>query len=268
MTSLLVLSQVILSLQLPFAVVPLLHFTSDARRMGDLVNPRWVRILGWITVAIIVALNGHLVLDKVGDWVEEAGPHGAWVAAALYPLVAGCALLLVWLIVGPWLVALREPAAIEAKAEATARDVAGGLAEPRYSRIGVALDHSPQDAATLRHAVSLARSHDAELVLLHVVEGVGGQVHGQQAADLERRSDQVYVDQLAQELQERGVRVRAVLQFGNPIEELGQVAQREKLDLLVLGSHGHGWLSDWLLGETTGPVRHRVQIPVFVVREK
>jgi manganese transport protein len=265
MTDLLVLSQVILSLQLPFAVVPLLHFTSDARRMGEFANPRWVRILGWLCVTIIVILNGHLVLDQVGDWVE--GVHGFWLALVLYPPIVGCALLLAWLVVSPWLIALRPPIAVEAAAQATARDVAGGLSEPRYARIGVALDHSPQDTAALRHAVALARQHGAELVLLHVVQGVGGQVHGREAADRERRTDQVYVEQLAHELREQGVHVRAVLQFGNPIQELGQVAQSEQLDLLVLGSHGHDWLGDWLLGETSGPVRHRLRIPVLVVRE-
>lgn len=267
MTSLLVLSQVILSLQLPFAVVPLLHFTSDPARMGEFASPRWVRILGWICVTIIVALNGHLVIDQVGDWVTGAGEYGVWVALLLYPLVAGCGLLLAWLIVGPWLVVLRQPTQFEATAEAAARQVAGDLAEPRYRRIGVALDNSPQDAATLRHAVALARSHDAELILVHVVEGVGGQVHGMQAADTERRADQVYLDQLAHELHERGIAVRAVLQFGNPAQELGSVTQLEQLDLLVMGSHGHGWLRDWLHGETSGPVRHRVHIPVLVVRE-
>jgi manganese transport protein len=267
MTDLLVLSQVILSLQLPFAVVPLLQFTSNKRRMGEFVNQRWVMVLGWICVAIIVTLNGHLVLDKVGDWVQEAGPNGIWVGATLYSLVGACSLLLAWLVIGPWLVALGASAPVELTAEATARDVAAGLIEPHYRRIGVGLDHSRHDAATLRHAISLARSHGAELVLIHVVEGVGGQVHGVQAADLERRSDQSYLEELSLMLRDKGIPVRAVLQFGNPTQELGSVAQREQLDLLVLGSHGHGWLGDWLLGETTGPVRHRVHIPVLVVRE-
>src|SRR5207245_9127697 len=54
---LLLLSQVILSMQLPFAVIPLIHFTSDRRRMGDFANQLWVTILAWITAAIIVSLN-------------------------------------------------------------------------------------------------------------------------------------------------------------------------------------------------------------------
>jgi manganese transport protein len=59
--SLLVLSQVILSLQLPFAVFPLVSFTSDPRKMGAFVAPMWMRLLAWIVAVIIAALNAWLL---------------------------------------------------------------------------------------------------------------------------------------------------------------------------------------------------------------
>ncbi|WP_041657784.1 Nramp family divalent metal transporter [Marinithermus hydrothermalis] len=55
--TLLVLSQVILSMQLPFSVIPLVRFTSDPNLMGPLTNPFWVKLLAWVSAAIIVALN-------------------------------------------------------------------------------------------------------------------------------------------------------------------------------------------------------------------
>ncbi len=58
---LLVLSQVILSLQLPFAVFPRVSFTSDRRKMGDLVAPRWIQFVAWIVAVIIAALNAYLL---------------------------------------------------------------------------------------------------------------------------------------------------------------------------------------------------------------
>jgi manganese transport protein len=58
---LLILSQVILSLQLPFAVFPLVAFTSDARKMGPFVSPRWVSALAWTVAVIIAALNVYLL---------------------------------------------------------------------------------------------------------------------------------------------------------------------------------------------------------------
>jgi len=63
---LLILSQVILSLQLSFAVVPLVVFTSDRKKMGDFANPLWLKGLAWLTTGLIVALNLKLVLDFAG----------------------------------------------------------------------------------------------------------------------------------------------------------------------------------------------------------
>jgi len=63
---LLVFSQVILSLQLPFAVVPLIMFTSDRAKMGQFANPPWVKILAWIVAVVIIILNAKLLLDFVG----------------------------------------------------------------------------------------------------------------------------------------------------------------------------------------------------------
>ena len=51
----------ILSLQLPFAVFPLVSFTSDRRKMGELVSPRWVQVIAWIIAVIIAALNAYLL---------------------------------------------------------------------------------------------------------------------------------------------------------------------------------------------------------------
>ena len=63
---LLVISQVILSLQLSFAVIPLILFTSDRRKMGEFVNPPWIKILAWLVAAVIVVLNVKFLLDFFG----------------------------------------------------------------------------------------------------------------------------------------------------------------------------------------------------------
>ncbi|MEP6936998.1 MAG: Nramp family divalent metal transporter [Chthoniobacterales bacterium] len=69
---LLVLSQVILSLQLSFAVIPLVLFTSDRRKMGPFVAPRWLQLLAWVTAAVIVSLNAKYLSDWSGltAWVS------------------------------------------------------------------------------------------------------------------------------------------------------------------------------------------------------
>jgi manganese transport protein len=62
---LLILSQVILSLQLPFAIVPLVMFTADRSKMGDLVAPRWVTVLAVLAAALIIVLNVKLLYDAI-----------------------------------------------------------------------------------------------------------------------------------------------------------------------------------------------------------
>jgi manganese transport protein len=59
---LLVLSQVVLSLQLPFAIIPLVYFTSDRRRMGAFANRRWLAVAAWVIAAVIVTLNIWLLV--------------------------------------------------------------------------------------------------------------------------------------------------------------------------------------------------------------
>jgi manganese transport protein len=66
---LLVFSQVILSLQLSFAVFPLVMFTSDRRKMGEFVNPLWLKLLAYFVAAIIASLNGWLLVQTFGGWM-------------------------------------------------------------------------------------------------------------------------------------------------------------------------------------------------------
>jgi manganese transport protein len=58
---LLVLSQVILSLQLSFAVFPLVQFTSSREKMGEFVNPPWLKVLAWTVAVVIAGLNAYLL---------------------------------------------------------------------------------------------------------------------------------------------------------------------------------------------------------------
>ena len=62
---LLVLSQVVLSLQLPFAVIPLVAFTSDRAKMGRFANPLWLKLTAWTVSAIILVLNVKLIIDWI-----------------------------------------------------------------------------------------------------------------------------------------------------------------------------------------------------------
>jgi manganese transport protein len=66
---LLILSQVILSLQLSFAVFPLVMFTSDKLKMGEFVNPRWLKTLAWSAAILIASLNAWLLVQTFTEWL-------------------------------------------------------------------------------------------------------------------------------------------------------------------------------------------------------
>jgi len=263
---LLLLSQVILSLQLPFAIVPLIKFTGDRRKMGPFENPVWVKMLAWMAAAIIIGLNARLVISELTGWIRAAGAHAWLLGVTVVPVALGLGLLLLWMATRGILEWKKTRPAM-ATAEAV---VSAALeASPRYRRIGVALDATPKDAAMLSEAVSLARVHGAELILMHVVEGVGGQWYGDQSADVERRHDEAYLHDLVARLaqwERFPLKVKARLGYGNPATEVIKMAREEKVDLLIVGGHGHRFVNDLLRGQTIDRVRHALGIPVLAVR--
>jgi manganese transport protein len=75
-TDLLVFSQVVLSVQLGFAIWPLLRFTGEKAKMGEFVNSRWTQIVGWILTAVIIVLNVKVVFDSIApDPVQKTLYH-------------------------------------------------------------------------------------------------------------------------------------------------------------------------------------------------
>jgi len=74
---LLILSQVILSLQLSFAVIPLVQFTSERAKMGRFVNKPWLIVVASVVTAVIVVLNGYLLWETAAEWLGPAPADSA-----------------------------------------------------------------------------------------------------------------------------------------------------------------------------------------------
>jgi len=255
---LLVLSQVILSLQLPFAIVPLIHFTSDKQKMGIFVNPPWLTSLAWLAAGIIITLNIKLVIDEISRWLST-GIILAWVISILGSIFL--ALILIFLILRPIFRRNVWETGIITESQVVARQI-----HPmKIHRIGAALQHSPGDAAILSAAMAMARFSHARLWLIHVVDAPGVMMLGHRSGSLHASSDEVYLEELVREIEDRDLPVEAVLKFGRPAEELIKTAVEMELDMLVLGSHGHRGLKDLVYGQTITSVRHQLQIPILVV---
>jgi len=258
--NLLVFSQVVLSFQLPFAIVPLIQFTSDRRRMGVFASGGWLRVLGWSSAAIVVGLNGFLIYQTMNEWADGAGERSwnpLWIYAPSSLLSLGMLGFLVWVTVYPHLVR-REAAGPALTTPVLSESV-------RYERIGVAVEFARADGVVLTQAAALARTHGAEMVLVHVVEGLAAAYHGPDADDQESRADRARMAALVEHLRRDGFTAAGVLGYGSPAEELVRIAGDRRFDLLVLGTHGHRFFADLALGQTVAPVLHRLTIPVLVV---
>ncbi len=264
---LLILSQVVLSLQLSFAVVPLVRFTGSRQKMGPFASPRWLQTLAWLVTAVIATLNAMLVYQQICQWIAAAGQWGWLVSGIGIPGALGLTVLLVWMV-------FRRERPGRASPEAPADQIAAAAAAQsmrRFKRIGVALDARSTDAAMLAEAVAMAKTHRAELVLIHVVDGVGGTWYGPQTGDRESRDDELYLQSLGQRLREElrgeGVpSIKTVLGYGAAASEIIAIARRENIELMVLGGHGHRGLMDLLYGDTISGVRHKLDIPIVAVR--
>ena len=133
----------------------------------------------------------------------------------------------------------------------------------------MALEHNRADAEILNRAISLAQADGGhpELVLMHVVDTPVTRVHGSETADRETDSDARYLTELVQALRDRGYRSRSVLLHGpDPAGELVGHLRTDPVDLLVVGSHGHGLVRDLLFGQTVDRVRHNLEVPMLIAR--
>jgi manganese transport protein len=262
---LIILSQVVLSAQLPFAVIPLIHLTSDRARMGELVNKAWLKVVSWLAAIFIVVLNAWLLVQSLDELTKSPGTLSRWVWAVATPVSGALALLLLWITVQP----LFRQGQLRRGAALAARNASQPLLPPPvYRRIMVTLDHSARDPLAVSHAAALATAHGAELFLFHVEEGVTSQVYGPLSSTAEVQSGEDYLQSVVERLHDQSISVQtAVSHSSNPASAIVRYAREISPDILVMGAHGHRRLKDLILGNTIDPVRHRLSIPVLVVSE-
>jgi manganese transport protein len=261
-SQLIVLSQVILSMQLPFAVIPLIHFTNDKNRMGRFANRRWVRILAWGCAALITGLNTWLFFQSVNDWAANR----PWVWFVAIPSVCVLGWLLLWITFQPSVYQWRKRFLSGALGASGATE--GPFPPPSYSRILVPLDHSSLDRVALAHAAALAHAHKARLFLLHVEEDVTSQVYGAMASTAEVEAGRDYLSRLVESLDDSKLEVEMEIRYSADAKrEIVNYAREIHPDLMVMGAHGHRRLKDLIFGNTIDPVRHALRVPILVVRD-
>jgi manganese transport protein len=257
--ALLVLSQVILSVQLGFAVIPLIHFVSDKHTMGEFAIKTPTKIASWLVATVLIFLNVKMVVEQALPLFET---DGNWIWKILILLGA---IIFIWL----FLMMTFLPFVRDRKLRDIARmhndtPILENLDVRETRCIAVSLDFTDADKKLIAYAIAQGKQQ-VDYVLLHIVESASARYFGDASDDYETRKDQERLDDFALQLQNAGFRVKVVLGYKNRVTEIVRIVQEAGADMLVMGAHRHRGLKDYIFGETIESVRHELDIPVLIV---
>ena len=137
-----------------------------------------------------------------------------------------------------------------------------------YKNILIPLDNSSVDQVILKHIRGLTNLTKADLVLVHVADGYVARLQEQlNLEDSEEiQNDRAYLKKIQDELTKEGFKVKTYLAAGDPSDEILNIAEKEKCDLIAMSTHGHRFLQDFILGSVADKIRHRTNIPILMVR--
>lgn len=261
---LLVFSQVVLSLQLGFAIIPLIHFVSDKTKMKGFHISKPKQIAAWIIAFIIVGLNVKLVFDEISGWIAQSqSPMILYITVV--PLAVFFLLLLLYIVFLPWIKTSKNltkthvPHKIDIDVQK--------LDNFTKKNIAIALDFSAADEKAIQYAIDLG-GREAQYTIIHVVETVGALFHGKETFDHETTIDKENLEAYQKMLAEKGLRVNYKLGFGKPAKTLAKIINEGSFDLVVMGTHGHTGFKDLLFGTTINAIRHKISIPLFIVKNE
>ena len=257
--SLLILSQVVLSMQLGFAIIPLVHFVSDKKTMGEFAIKPIARIAAWFTAIIILTLNIKMLSDAFSEWMAGT-EHKLLLGTVLTIVSIAAGSLLLYVTIIPLARQLRQ-AGEGPHGTSRSLNIAG---LKKYERIAIAVDFSDTDSSAISHSLSQG-GKNAHYVLIHIVETAAARLYDNDTDDRETQSDLLQLEKYAEEIRAQGYKVDHSLGFGDPKKEIAILAKEFEAELLVLAAHGHTGLKDILFGTTLDAVRHNVSIPVLIV---
>jgi manganese transport protein len=257
--SLLVFSQVLLSLQLGFAVIPLIHFVSDKKTMGRFAIKPILQFIAWAVASILVYLNLKMLTEAAIRFFVDSDN----IIVKVIIVFAGLSFvaLLIYSVIYPLMSKRDKIASIQMHPDLPGLQ---NLDIPRYQKIALALDFSENDFKLLASGIGQANS-ESRFVLIHIVETATSILLGTETDDYETNKDQERLDFFVSQLSDKGYEAEGILGFRHRGKEIVRIVKETQSDLLVVGAHGHTGLKDWLYGETINYVRHELKIPVLVV---
>jgi manganese transport protein len=256
--ALLVLSQVILSLQLGFAIIPLIHFVSDKTKMGNFAIGTTTKITAWLIAAVLIILNLKMLLNEAYKIFEEPAlfPKIFTILFGIFFIV-----LLFYIILEPLIAKNRKAAPIQIHPEIV---MIKNLEPPVFTKIAIALDFSANDEKLIAFALGQGKSN-TRYFLIHIVESVSATLFGKESNDYETIKDKERLAMYVNQLSQMGLTAESFLGFKNRSAEIVRLVNELQADMLVMGAHRHAGLKDIIYGETVNTVRHDIKIPILIV---
>ena len=258
--ALLILSQVILSLQLGFAIIPLIHFVSDKTKMGKFAIKTITKILAWIVAGVLLWLNVQMLIGQSIPVFESPSllPKIIIIAGGLF-----FSSLLLYIIAEPAITRRKMASSIKIHPEMEKIQ----FEIPIYNKIAIALDFSENDKKLISYAIGQGNK-STKYFLLHIVESASAKLWGSESDDYETRKDHAQLDAYVAQLKEKGFNASSLLGFRNRAKEIVRLVKESGADMLVVGAHGHTGVKDLIYGETVNSVRHELSIPILMVSLK
>jgi manganese transport protein len=258
MVDLLVFSQVLLSVQLAFAIIPLIYSVSNKRMMGAFAIKPWLIGLSVLITSVILYLNIKMVFEKSMEFLSTSTNSISNIS-----LVIGLIGFIVLLLLTILIPLFRKHTSMENNVH-TVNDVLNTIEIKAYNRIAVALDFSNLDERIISNAMHQA-NENSELLLIHVVESAGAKVLGKNTDDVESKKDLAQLDFYVAQLKLKNIPASSYLGYRNRASEIARICKEQQADILIVGAHGHKGFFDILYGETIESVRHKLSIPVLII---
>lgn len=256
--ALLVLSQVILSLQLGFAIIPLINFVSDRKTMGIYTIKPVIKVLAWIIASVLIFLNGKMLLNEVVGIFDSPSMLPKFLVITAGLLFVS---LLIYILIHPYVKAKKNPGSIQMHPDAKSII---DLPIPAFNKIAVALDFTDNDKKLIAYALGQGKEN-TEYLFIHIVESASAKLLGTESDDFETRKDSEQMEFYIKSLKDKGFEAEGVIGFRNRAKEIIKIVKEKNADMLVIGAHGHTGLKDLIYGQTVNTVRHELKIPVLVV---
>ncbi len=151
---------------------------------------------------------------------------------------------------------------------------------PQIKKILYATDLSKNSSFAFLYATDVARRHDARIVILHAIEPVPAyaDLYAGMTDELKRKQQEETVEEIRKRLDQFCEKAEAqigspcvelvskvLVPRGHPPEEILNAADKEGCDVIVLGTHGKGFLAHTFLGSVSNAVLHRTQKPVLII---